>query len=256
MKKTFTKQEIRDLLNQVIMDEVSFTRMVEIMNERVSERVSETNEPQYKDGDFVVNMRGRILIFKNKVRDNIYSHAYLADVLFPITSVPTQTPIERCATEAEKQELLNALAKVGKRWNAEKKCIEDIRVRKFKKGDKVMLKSGRKSIGGLLYLPVFDQYIGNPLTVSGYTESGNVFFDGFIYRLDEDWLEPYVEKPKKGDLAIFWDGSKEYATIKIYDQSNESEKPFRHKDNIGLNWKNAIKFESKEQYERLIKGEI
>ena len=112
--KTFTKQEIRDLLNKVIMDEVSFTRMVEIMNERVSERVSE---------------------------------------------------------------------------------VEDI-----------------------------------------------------------------PKKPKNGDLAIFWEEKKKYATIRIYDQSkeqsNESEEYVRHKDNIGSNWKNAIKLESKEQYERLIKGEI
>jgi hypothetical protein len=56
-----------------------------------------------------------------------------------------------------------------------------------------MLKSGSKSMGGLLYLTVFDQYIGNPLTVLGYSESGNVFFDEFMYKLDEEWLEPYVE---------------------------------------------------------------
>ena len=30
------------------------------------------------------------------------------------------------ATEAEKQRLFDALAKEGKRWNAEKKCIEDL----------------------------------------------------------------------------------------------------------------------------------
>jgi hypothetical protein len=41
MKTFLQKQEVRDLLNQVIMDEISFTRMVEIMNERVSERMSE-----------------------------------------------------------------------------------------------------------------------------------------------------------------------------------------------------------------------
>ena len=39
------------------------------------------------------------------------------------------------------------------------------------------------------------------------------------------------EELKKGDLAIFWEEKKKYATIRIYDQS-------------------------KEQYERLIKGEI
>ena len=64
------------------------------------------------------------------------------------------------------------------------------------------------------------------------------------------------EEPKKGDLAIFWEENKKYATIRIYDQSDESEEYVRHKDNIGSNWKNAIKFESKEQYERLIRGEI
>lgn len=32
----------------------------------------------------------------------------------------------RPATEAEKQSLFDALAKQGKRWNAEKKCIEDL----------------------------------------------------------------------------------------------------------------------------------
>ena len=108
--KTFTKQEIRDLLTKVIMDEISFTRMVEIMNERVSER------------------------------ENLY--------------------------------------------------VEDI-----------------------------------------------------------------PEKPKKGDLAIFWDEDERYAAIRIYDRPNESEEYFRYKDKMGNVWANAIMFESKEQYERLIKGE-
>lgn len=112
--KTFTKQEVRDLLNKVIMDEISFTRMVEIMNERMSERANE---------------------------------------------------------------------RVSERVN----------------------------------IP---------------------------------------EKTKKGDLAIFWEEKKKFATIRIYDRPNGKGAYFQHKDNIGSNWKNAIKFESKEQYERLIKGEI
>ena len=32
----------------------------------------------------------------------------------------------RPATEEERQELLDALSKEGKRWNAEKKCVEDL----------------------------------------------------------------------------------------------------------------------------------
>ena len=115
MKKTFTKQEVRDLFNKVIMDEISFTRMVEIMNERVSERMSE----------------------------------------------------------------------------AEKLCVEDI-----------------------------------------------------------------PEELKKGDLAIFWDESKKYAIIRMYDQSNGSDEYYQHKDENGFNWQNAIKFESEEHFKRLINGEI
>ena len=37
-----------------------------------------------------------------------------------------ETDTCRPATEAEKQSLFDALAKLGKRWNAEKKCIEDL----------------------------------------------------------------------------------------------------------------------------------
>lgn len=35
------------------------------------------------------------------------------------------------ATEAEKQELFEKLAKVGKRWNPDKKCLEDIKLVKY-----------------------------------------------------------------------------------------------------------------------------
>ena len=38
----------------------------------------------------------------------------------------TSQELLRPATEAEKQRLFDALAKEGKRWNAEKKCIEDL----------------------------------------------------------------------------------------------------------------------------------
>ena len=39
--KNFTTTEIRNLLNQVMREDISFSEMVEIMNERVSERVEE-----------------------------------------------------------------------------------------------------------------------------------------------------------------------------------------------------------------------
>ena len=252
--KKFTKQEILELYGQVTLGEISFSEMTEVLNERVSE----ANEPQYKDGDFVVNMNGSVLISKNKVGDKIYGHAYLTDCKFLIISVSTQAPIERCATEEEKQELLNALAKAGKRWNAEKLCVEDIPARKFKIGDKVRIRHGVSSETHRYVGPNFtepmDEFIGKELTVKEYSSSGFVVFFGdyLEYNFHEDWLEPY-EELKKGDLAIFWDnGGKHRASVRMYGGLFMCD----YYDTGGVRWDNAIKFESKEQYERLIKGEI
>ena len=48
----------------------------------------------------------------------------------------------RLATEEEKQRLFDALAKEGKRWNAEKKCLEEIarKDRDFKAFDRVLVR--------------------------------------------------------------------------------------------------------------------
>lgn len=50
--------------------------------------------------------------------------------------------IVRPATEDEKQKLFDAMAKQGKRWNAEKKVVEDIpKPHEFKKGELVLVRS-------------------------------------------------------------------------------------------------------------------
>ena len=56
----------------------------------------------------------------------------------------------RPATEDEKQRLFDAMAKEGKRWNAEKKVVEDIpKPHEFKKGEPVLVKDegGKWRIG-------------------------------------------------------------------------------------------------------------
>jgi hypothetical protein len=293
-------------------------------------------EPKYKDGDFLHSDWGdeNITIIYRKINGNdIYYHVSKSNCLglkFDKNGFWPDYVDFRLATEAEKQELLDALAKEGKRWNAEKKCIEDIpkrrfkkgdkvRIkhgvsskthyniypwfmnemddligktmtvdrytdggkyvaceetesifredwlepyvedipkRKFKKGDKVVLKSGYKKSDGLIYLDVFDRFIGKPLTIIEYTDAGNVLFYDCPYIFDEDWLEPYVEELKEGDLAIFWDDDKKFAFIRRYDGLNDSYGYYEHEDSVGSYWTNAIKFESKEQYEKLLKGEI
>ena len=246
---TFKTKDMRIKFN----DKIYRLKEIESGDDSLMELVE---EPQYKDGDFVVNEAGSILIFKEKFGDFIYDHAYLARNLMLFTnSAPTSCyGIKRYATEAEKQKLLDALAKEGKRWNAEKKCVEDIPKRKFNVGDKVVLKSGYKKLDGLKYLTDFDHFIGKPLTIKGYADVGSVYFSDCPYIFDEGWLEPY-EELKEGDLAIFWDNIKEDASIRIYKQSIMGV-IFKHKDHRGYMWKNAIKFESKEQFEKLIKGEI
>ena len=62
---------------------------------------------------------------------------------------------------------------------------------------------------------------------------------------------------KKGDLAIFWYFDKTQAVVRLFD--NEQGDVFQtpiYVDNTGHWWANAIKFESKEQFEQLIRGEI
>lgn len=174
--KKITTEEIRDLFNRVMIEEISFSEMVDVINERVSE--------------------------------------------------------------------------------ADKPCVENIPKCKFKKGDKVMLKSGYQKADWIItHLPVSPYYIDKPLTVVGYIRNGYICLDELIYSLPEDWLEPCVEELKKGDLAIFWNGDKRDAAIRIYERFNGGEH-FTHRDHQGINWKNAIRYKSKEQYEKLIKGEI
>ena len=331
--KTFTTEEIRDLYNRFYREEISFPRMVEIMNERVDE----TNEPPYKDGDFVVNEDGSILIFREEVGDSIYDHAFLSRDLMLITNPVAQSfyGIKGYATEEEKKKILDELAKEGKRWNEEKKCVEDIPKRKFKSGDKVRIKEGisskthdnvgpafvkemddligkimtvdssytygdyyveceeieyafleewlepyeelkkgdedmpkqkfkvgnevtlksrRKDSNGIVYLADFDAYFGKKITVQGYTDTGYVYFSDCPYILEEKWLEPY-EGLEKGDIAIFWDLDNGSAFIGEYNCFLKDVK-YPHRDNRSDVWVNAIKFESIEQYKKLLKGEI
>lgn len=108
-------------------------------------------EPQ--DGDIVAwkdaddDGDSAVSIYKAKHRSYI--------TLFTTGScyVPEETlamGIARPATEEEKQKLFDAMAKEGKRWNAEKKVVEDIpKPYEFRKGEPVLVKDegGRWRIG-------------------------------------------------------------------------------------------------------------
>ena len=83
-----------------------------------------------KDGDIVTNSIGVIAIYAGT---NILKGAKTYTALYEGRLDTDFKPIGwggisdlRPATEAEKQRLFDALAKEGKRWNAEKKCIENL----------------------------------------------------------------------------------------------------------------------------------
>ena len=136
----------------------------------------------------------------------------------------------------------------------EEPCVEDIPKPKFKKGDKVRIKDGvsSKTHGSIspIFVTSMDKLIGKELTVEDY---GNLFVKCDGYYFLEEWLEPYVEELKKGDLAIFWDdGGQHRASVRMYGSLFTRD----YFDTGGVRWDNAIKFESKEQFEKLINGEL
>ena len=210
--------------------------------------------PRFKEGDFVYEDRRIMIIHKyphfHKALVGPYSNnsaQYNSTYALPFSSHSF-----RFATEEEKKFLLNALEKDGKKWNAEKLCIEDIPQRKFKPGDKVKLKDGMLDKSG--ERPYFTAemvvFIGKVLTVKSYTSTGYIFLnEAGIWEFAEAWLEPYSSKPEVGELAIFWDSFKERSKIGIYKGIDSK----GYRDHYNIPWFNAVKFESKEQFVKHIK---
>lgn len=221
-------------------------------------------KPKFKEGDFVYE-DGRIMIVKN-YPNSYYALIYPKLDMEPVynrryaPAMPLSPLSFRYATEEEEQLLIDAMKKDGKWWNAEKLTVEDIPQPNFKVGDEVIIKKGISSESHRGIFPCFtrdlDDYIGQKLVISNvqWHTSGVYLYgvDENMYRFLEDWLEPYAEELKKGDLAIFWDDNKDYAIIRIYNIKGYS----YHSDSYGHLWKNAIKFESKEQFEKVLRGEI
>ena len=99
----------------------------------------------------------------------------------------------RLATDNEKQRLFDALAKDGKRWNAEKKCIEDIKKEyKFKPFDRVLVRDYDEEEWGI---NLFSHYA----SVDSYRFvcSGNEGFNQCIPYEGNEELLGTTNSPKK-----------------------------------------------------------
>lgn len=93
----------------------------------------EKAQPEFKDGDIVMSDSGTIVLVRGiSLTREIYYHAYMRNEYLYINQVEGEffsriSRIKRFATDSEKQQLFDALAKEGKRWNSEKKQIVDLK---------------------------------------------------------------------------------------------------------------------------------
>ena len=108
----------------------------------------EKPKPEFKDGDIVMSDSGTIVLVRGiSLTRKIYYHAYMRNEYIYINQVKGEffsriSRIKRFATDSEKQQLFDALAKEGKAWDAEKKQIVDLKpkVDELKPFDKVLVR--------------------------------------------------------------------------------------------------------------------
>lgn len=105
----------------------------------------EKPQPEFKDGDIVMSDSGTIVLVRGiSFTRKIYYHAYMRNEYIYINQVEGEffsrtSRIKRFATDSEKQQLFDALAKEGKRWDSEKKKIVDLKPKvELKPFDKVL----------------------------------------------------------------------------------------------------------------------
>ena len=92
------------------------------------------------------------------------------------------------------------------------------------------------------------------LELYGQVTLGEISFSRMVEIMNErvSEAEDVPAELKEGDLVILWDEDKKLAIIGFYGRYSIG----GHYDNREWRWKNALKFESKEQYRKLLKGEI
>lgn len=109
----------------------------------------EKTQPEFKDGDIValvVRKCTHIAIFQSRQEAYIGFHAVLCQNDELLLEEPFREDVGdielRLATDSEKQQLFDALAKDGKAWDAEKKQIVDLKpkVDELKPFDKVLVR--------------------------------------------------------------------------------------------------------------------
>lgn len=136
-------------------------------------------QPEFKDGDILyitdrIVSCNFIMIYKNQEGDRIYHYATLPeDNLVVMTKRGFLSDngglSKRYATEEEKQQLFEALAKKGKAWDAEKKAIVDLKPKcEFKPFDRCIwkIRNCEGSIWQASFVSYVDKYGATPMGMS------------------------------------------------------------------------------------------
>lgn len=114
----------------------------------------EKGQPEFKDGDILLYKSAKFTFFSSIFILNTNRNEMSSYVRFSIGkgSIDYDVPVccnlytdrFRYATEEEKQQLFDALAKEGKAWDAEKKLIVDLKPKcEFKPFDKVLCRNSK-----------------------------------------------------------------------------------------------------------------
>lgn len=127
----------------------------EINNGKLNRETLEIEKSELKDGDIVVTdavpsmlyskcifiLKGDWNIYKNRANSYIFYNVSNNHICFNIVDKAIRDRDIRFATEEEKQQLFDALAKEGKAWDDEKKQIVDLKPKyEFKPMDLCLMK--------------------------------------------------------------------------------------------------------------------
>lgn len=134
-----------------------------------------SNETEYSDETiFIAKISGRVI--------GTYAYIDLLDksvMMQNDTFKKSEINAIRLATDSEKQQLFDALAKEGKAWDAEKKMIVDLKtLQKFKPFDKVIIRLG-------------DHDTWKADFYSHYCANGEAYTVGDVHISDPRYILPY-----------------------------------------------------------------
>jgi hypothetical protein len=260
---------------------------------------SNWNRPfEPKEGDVLVSefggkkcisiLKGRYISASEKLP--YYTVLYCGSVTHYAVIGTCKLRTYRFATEAEKEELFSALERDGKRWNAEKKCVED-KPYEPQNGDFFYHKWKHSDSSWASNVGIFSSmnkenihyHVLETLKYSGCVLIWPIEYNASIFREDECEFRPATEsekqqlldalakdgrrwnpekkviedipqEPKIGDLVIAWNIEEEAIIGRINEITYNRFGRIGYYMISGYGFCFAVKFKSMEQYEKIISG--